>query len=74
MITKDRIAMLDMLVYIDVSHAAQMCDCSVRTIRRRMADNNHRVIEIGKKHFFLAREFKKILEDNPIGSHTVCAR
>ena len=74
MITSDRIAQLDFMVYVDVSHAANIYGCSQRTILRRAGDHGVKTVTIGKKFFFMAKDFKRYMEDHPVGSYTLSPR
>lgn len=66
--------LLDDMVFIDVSHAAEYACCSPSTVLRRAKDEGLRVHVLGKKFFFMAKEFKKFMEDNPVGSYTSSSR
>lgn len=74
MIASEIIAQLDFMVYLDVNHAAKIYDCSQRTILRRAGDGGVKTVTIGKKFFFIAKDFKRYMEDHPVGSYTLSTR
>lgn len=62
--------LLDEMVFVDVRDGAELANCSMRTILRRAEDSGLKVHVIGNKFFFMAKEFKRFMEEHPVGSHT----
>ncbi|MGH7184476.1 MAG: hypothetical protein ACREJN_21230 [Nitrospiraceae bacterium] len=65
---------LDEKVFVDVGTAAELHLCSVKSILRRAETYGMKTIVINRKFFFLAKDFKKFMEDNPIVSKTPRSR
>lgn len=61
--------------FIDLSRAASLCGVSERTIIRHAQDRGIKMVQVGRKFFYMVKDFKQLIaEDNVIGSNTLSPR
>lgn len=61
---------LDNMVFVDLNRACELYGTTRRSLLQRVHDHGLKVHQLGRKFFFIAKDFKKLMEDYPIGSNT----